>query len=1116
LAAVCSVCGAQNRIGHNFCAECGTALDSVPGPAKFGSAKSYTPRHLAEKILTSRSALEGERKQVTVLFADLKGSMELLADRDPEEARRLLDPVLECMMEAVHRYEGTVNQVMGDGIMAIFGAPLSHEDHAVRACYAALRMQDKIAQLAAEMRKAQGVSIQIRTGLNSGEVLVRSIGNDLRMDYTAVGQSTHLASRMEQLATPGSILITADCLRLAEGYIETRSLGPVALKGFAVPVEVHEVVAAAPVRSRLQAAAARGLTPFVGRRLEMEALHEALRRAAERKGQVLAVVGQAGVGKSRLLHEFIHSPHARGWLVLESKSISYGRATPYLPLIDFLKGYFKLVEREDARSIREKVTGKIILLDQSLQDAIPAVLDLLGALPEGHAFRQLEPAQRQQLTARAVTRLMASESLIQPVIMAFEDLHWNDALTLGLLRAVITSIRESRILLLVSYRPKEPEKKSADATDQLQTQPQGDYEKWDDQPHYRQIRLAPLAHESLEQLLQILIGADPLLASVKNFLVERTGGNPFFVEELIRSLVETGVLSGSRGHYRLAKPFSTVEVPATVWAVLSARIDRLDQDQKRLLQEAAVIGKDVPFVLLQAIAGIPEAELRARLAELQAAEYLYESRLFPDLEYTFKHSLTREVAYSILLRERTKPLHARVAQELLQLTAGRVEEHVDQVAEHAEKGELWPMAVEYLQRSGEKAFALYANLEAADYFDRALKALTHLPETRATLEQAVDLRFELRNALIALSELIQIRQCLEAAESIIAGLGDRARTARLASFKCNHHFLAAEHRRAIEVGEAGLRLAREIGDSRLEAELLYRVGQSYHLLGDNRTAIALIEQGIAGAGEQRRRDRFDLAVIPAVGSRMWLVTILAECGDFKSGLKQARRALEIAVAAQHPLSEVLGWLAVGHVLRRQGDLEEATEALENGIALSDRYSMRMWRLRLVSALGVAHAYCGRLVEGLELTREALAGAEKMHLMVDQPMLHVHVGEALLLGGRMDEAIAHGRRALEIAVAHENRRDEPWTRLLIARAHWASDPLAIEEPTTQLDAAMRLAAAAGAKPLEAHCQVMLGLIHGRSGNRAKAEKFAAAAATTYASLGMRPLVLAPLGERSPAT
>jgi tetratricopeptide (TPR) repeat protein len=429
---------------------------------------------------------------------------------------------------------------------------------------------------------------------------------------------------------------------------------------------------------------------------------------------------------------------------------------------------------------------------------------------------------------------------------------------------------------------------------------------------------------------------------------------------------------------------------------------------------------------------------------------------------------------------------------------------------------LWPEAVEYLQRSGEKAFALYANAEAAEYFERALAALQHVPRSRATLEQDVDLRLELRNALIALCELDRIGKCLDALEPLVAQLGDSKRAARLASFRCNQHFLAAEQRRAIEVGEAGLRLADEIGEQRLHPELLYRIGQSYHLIGDNRKALALLDQSIAETVERRARERFELAVIPAVGSRMWLVSILAECGEFRRALAHAERAVEIAREAQHPLSEVLGWLAVGHVHRRKGEVEDAVRALERGMALTERYSVPMWRLRLESSLGLAYAWQGELVRGFELTRSALAGAERMGLMVDRPMLHVHLGEALLLAGRVEEALAHAKQALDIALSHENKRDEPWARLLIARACSASDPRATDEPMAQLDAALKIALACEAMPMAAHCQAMLGVVHARRNSNAIASECTAAAAAAYARLDMRPLPLAPTKERSRAT
>jgi len=591
---------------------------------------SYTPPYLAEKILTSKTAMEGERKQVTVLFADLKGSTELIRDLDPEAAQRLLDPALQHMMDAVHRYEGTVNQVLGDGIMALFGAPVAHEDHAVQACYAALAMQAAMQQYAAEVQRTQGVPLQMRVGLNAGEVVVRSIGNDLHMDYSAVGQTTHLAARMEQMAMPGSMLITRAVLELVEGYVQSRPLGPVPVRGLDAPVEVFELVGASGIRRRLQASAVRGLTCFAGRQQELAALQQALQQAEAGHGQIVAVVGQAGVGKSRLAYEFLRAHHTQGWLVLESASVSYGKATPYFPVIDLLKRYSHVGERDDTRTIRAKVTGQMLTLDETLQDTIPALLALLDALPEDSPFLKLDPPQRRQRTLDALKRIFLRESQEQPLLLVFEDLHWIDSETQALLNNLVESLPTFQLLLLVNYRP--------------------EYQHgWGSKTSYTQLRLDPLPSVSADELLQALLGDDASLTPLKPLLIARTEGNPFFLEESVRTLVETGMLVGMSGTYHLAQALPTIQVPATVQAVLAARIDRLPPEEKRLLQTAAVIGMEVPLPLLQAIVDLPDAELHRGLAHMQAAEFLYETRLFPELEYTFKHALTHEVAYAGLL-----------------------------------------------------------------------------------------------------------------------------------------------------------------------------------------------------------------------------------------------------------------------------------------------------------------------------------------------------------------------------------------------------------------------------------------------------------------------------------
>ena len=639
-----------------------------------------------------------------MLFADLKGSMELLADRDPEEARQLLDPVLERLMAAVHRYEGTVNQIMGDGIMALFGAPIAHEDHAVRACYAALAMQEAIRAYADQVRQTHQVEIQIRVGLNSGEVVVRAIGNDLHMDYSAIGQTTHLAARMEQLATPGSILLTTETLRLAEEVVQVKPLGPTPVRGLRQPLEVFELVGAGSPRTRLQAFAARTLTRFVGRQAEVEAMRQAHALAGAGHGQLVAVMGEPGVGKTRLFYEFLCAPWTQGWLLLESQAASYSQATPYHPVRELLNAYFQLGTRDDAGQMRARVTDKLRTLDPALEPTLPAVLALLDVPVDDRTWQALDPPQRRQRTLDALKRLLVRESQVQPVLLVCENLHWIDTETQAFLESLVDSLPTVRLLLLVNYRPEY-------------------HHPWGSMTSYVQLRLDPLPPTSTDELLQALLGDDPSLAPLTPLLMARTEGNPFFLEESVRTLVETGLLGGEPGAYRLEQPLHTLHVPATVQAVLAARIDRLPPEEKRLLQTAAVIGTEVPLPLLQAIAELPEDGLHRGLALLQAAEFLYETRLFPEHAYTFKHALTHEVAYGSLLPRAAAGAACPDCRGLEALAGDRVAEQVERLAHHALRGEVWDKALAYGRQAGEKAMARSAYREAAGYFEQALSAL---------------------------------------------------------------------------------------------------------------------------------------------------------------------------------------------------------------------------------------------------------------------------------------------------------------------------------------------------------------------------------------------------------
>jgi len=669
----CPACGHANLLGSRFCNECGRAL-TAPRDAP----RTYTPQHLASRILSSRAALDGERKQVTMLLADLKGSMELLADRDPEEARRLLDSVLERMMEAVSYYEGFINQVMGDGIMALFGAPLAHEDHAIRACYAALRMQEQVGRYGDDMQRTLGVPIQIRVGLNSGEVVVRAIGSDLHMDYTAVGQTTHLAGRMQQMAKPGSTLLTHATLRLAEGYVRVRSLGPSPIRGLAEELEVFELLGTGPSRTRLQASAARGLTRFIGRGAELEQLRAALERARAGRGQVVAIVGEPGVGKSRLVLEVAHSHRTDGWLVLEASAVSYGKAAPFMPVVELLKTYLGIEERDDARRVREKLAGKLLTLDDALRPTLPALQALLDVPVDDPAWKSLGADQQRRSAIDGLRHLWLRESAAQPLLVILEDLHWVDADTQALLESLVESLPSHALMLLVNYRP--------------------EYQHgWGGKTYYEQIRLDPLAATSAEALVEALLGRDDSLAPLTSLLIARAQGNPFFLEESVRALEETGVLAGERGAHRLVKAVQVVQLPETVQAILASRIDRLAPEDKSLLQSASVVGKDVPLVLLQVIARLNERELSAGLARLQSGEFIYETKLLPQVEYTFKHTLTHEVAYASLLQEHRRALHAELVDAIERLFPGAVAEHRDRLVHHAFRGEVWSKAITYLR-----------------------------------------------------------------------------------------------------------------------------------------------------------------------------------------------------------------------------------------------------------------------------------------------------------------------------------------------------------------------------------------------------------------------------------
>jgi class 3 adenylate cyclase/tetratricopeptide (TPR) repeat protein len=1083
---VCPACAAPVAATNKFCDRCGAALAAPardPAAARYGSPQRYTPAHLAERIRSGKAALEGERKQVTVLLTDLKGSLELLADRDPEEAREVLDPVLTLMMEAVHRYEGTVNQIMGDGIMALFGAPLAHEDHALRACYAALAMQSAVRRLNAERGEAGrgGRDVQIRVGLNSGEVVVRAISNDLQMDYSAVGQTTHVAGRMEQMARPGTILLASDTLRLVEGFVEVTPLGPLPVKGLPAPVEVFELVGTGPTRTRLQAAAARGLSRFVGRELELERLETSQRQARAGHGQVVALVGEPGVGKSRLLWEFIRSPACRGWLVVESRSVSYGKATAYLPLIDLLKSYFQLEDRDDHRKVIEKVTGKLLGLDQSLEAALPALLSVLGLPAADPAWEALDPPQRRQRTLDAVKHLLLRESQVQPLLIVFEDLHWIDSETQALLDNLVDSLPAARLLLLVNYRPSYQH-------------------RWSGKTYYSQLHISLLPPSSAEAMLESLVGDDPALASLKQLLIARTEGNPLFLEESVRALVETRVLVGERGHRHLGTVPPAIQVPATVQAILAARIDRLDPVEKSLLQTAAVIGKDVPFPLLEAVAEVPAPALHEGLARLRGAEFLYETILFPESEYTFKHALSHEVAYGSLLQERRRLLHGRIVEAIERLYPDRLAEQSERLAGHARRGEVWDKAVTYLREAGVKAMGHSANREAVGFFDQALEALANVPESRRTLEQAVDLRFDLRNALFALGTLAPISDHLHRAAELAEVLGDRRRLGWVAAYMCHYFWRVGHLGQAIESGQRALAIADELQDVGLHTTNV-NLALAYYTAGDYPRAMQCLRQTVATLQGDHARRRFGWAGVPAVISRAYLIGCLTERGEFAPGAELADEAIRLAEAAEHPFSLGQAYISVGILHVRSGELARAIPVLERALTLSRVSDVTALFPGVASALGYAYALSGRGADGIPLLEQAIAHAASSQIRARESLWTTWLAEAYLLAGMVARAREMAQRAVGMSQELGARGHEAYGLRMAAEVAAAEDPPRTDEAEAGYRRAIAGAEALGMLPLLAHSRLGLARLYRRAGRPAEAQAEHAVALGLFRALGM---------------
>jgi len=897
------------------------------------------------------------------------------------------------------------------------------------------------------------------------------------MDYTAVGRTTHLAARMEQLAPASSIRLTEGTLRLAEGFVEVTPLGPVPVKGLSSPIEVFELTGAGAARTRLEVAARHGLTHYVGRSIEMEQLRDAADQAGLSCGQVVAVVGEPGVGKSRLVYEFTHLHGLQGWLVLESASVSYGKAISYLPVIDLLKRYFKIEDRDELREIREMVTAKLLTLDRALEPTLPALLTLLDVPVDDTQWNTLDPALRRRRTLDAIRQLLLRETRERPLLLIFEDLHWIDGETQSVLDSLVDSLPAARLMLLVNYRP--------------------EYSHgWGSKTYYRQLRIDPLPPEGADELLNALLGTDAALASLKRLLITRTEANPLFLEESVRSLVETGALVGEPGDHRLTQPIEQLNIPATVQAILAARIDRLTPKAKRLLQAAAVIGKDVPMALLLAIADAPEHEVRVDLTRLQATEFLYEVRLFPDLEYTFKHALTHEVAYQGLLQDRRRDLHARITEAIERLAAERIAEQSERLAHHALHGELWEKAVAYLHQAGLRAMARGAYREAVPYLEQALGTLRHLPETRQRSELAIDIHLDARNTLNPLGDWARMLDHLQEAEVLARSLGDQHRLGRIATFMVLHRNLAGDYDEALRFGQEALTIARTLGDRPIEVVATSHLGFTHLNRGDYSDAAAMLERIVTLEGDERTA-RFGTATVLSALSGAWLADVLSELGRFDEAIGHAEAAVQIADEADHPFTLQTGLYALGGALLRRGDFPRAIPLLERRLDLCHTWQFAYQIPFAAANLGYAYALAGRTEESLALVAGAVneCGARQGSVAVASILLSA--GRVFLAAGRTEEATTYAREALALTRRLRARGREAHALCLTGDVALPSGDAGAEGYYRQ---ALILAEPRGMRPLVARCHLGLGKLYHLTSN-GQAQEHLTVATAMYREMDM---------------
>ena len=1017
-----------------------------------------------------------EQKPVVVLAIDVTWPEAMVHHAMHVEPWTLATRWHQALTEKVQGFGGLILQHAPAPLTAVFGIPQTLEQMPQRAVQAALAIRHQLAEDCAPDSRQPG--LEVRMAVHLGQVLVDVQASDPTARLLPLGEILSLPVRLLGHAAPGDIVLSPQVGRLLEGWFELQGRQGPAGAGTVDGVSAYAVVGLGPRRSPLEVYGKRPLSRFIGRERELTTLREILAHVDKGRGQVVGIVGEPGVGKSRLCYELMQVQRTHNWLILASSPVAYGKEIPYLPVIDLLKAYFRLDVGDERQTIHEKVMSKLRTLNASLEPTVPALLGLLDLPVEDPHWQTLEPPQRRQRTLEACTRLLLRASQVHPLLLIVENLHWIDTETQVFLDNLVDGLPSARLVLLVTYRP--------------------DYHHgWGSKTYYTQLRLDPLPPVNAEELLHEILGNHATLESLIQLLIARTAGNPFFLEESVRTLVETGGLLGTRGAYRLAQDLPPIQVPATVQAVLAARIDRLPPEAKYLLQTAAVIGTEVQFSLLQNIVELPETALHDGLRHLQAAEFLYATHLFPEHTYTFKHALTHEVAYGSLPHERRRTLHARIVEVLETLTDDRLVDHVEHLAVHAVRGEVWAKALLYCRQAGAKArFNRVAPHEAKIYFDHAIAALAHIPESPGRTTLAIDLYRDM-DVLAITGEYERNLTLMNEAEALARALDDQARLGQVLARKSFLLRMLADYEGAIEVGQQGLALAAALGDGAMQVAVAHRLAQAYFAIGDAGQAAVLLRQNI----EALEGGVPDPRMLYGIMSRAWLALVLGVLGDFAQSRPHGEEAMSLASVdgrRNHaPITH--GCLGLSYLV--QGNLEQAIRVLTKGLAICRASDNRDWSRQIAAGLGQAYALTGHLTEGFALLEEALKND------IRTGALHAHsehiarLSEACLLAGRHDEARQHAHRALDLARQHRERGYEARALCQLGAVYAHANAPNAEAAETHYQQALTLAHTCGMRPLQAHCHAGLGTLYTRTGRWEQARTALSTAMARYRAMAM---------------